>query len=76
MQSQTTVSKRNSHLDSVNEGYFRHMYLALGFSLSMTVGAVACLIHAILPNTFEKTGSNIIRRLHDRMVTNRHNLTQ
>jgi hypothetical protein len=37
----------------------------------MLCGAVAALVHAVFPFLFEKTGSSIITRLHDRMVTNR-----
>ena len=64
-----------SHLDSVGETYFQHLRHALGFSVVMLLGSVVCLIHALLPFLFERTGSNCIRTLHDRMVTNRHNLT-
>ena len=64
------------HIDSVNESYFRHMFLAMGFAITMALGAVACLVHAFLPFLFEKTGSNCIRKLHDRMVINRDKLTR
>ena len=65
----------NKHLQDVDESYFQHARHAAGFAASMFVGAVACLGHALLPFAFEHTGSKIIRRLHDRMVINRHNLT-
>ena len=42
----------------------------------MFAGALACLVHALLPFFCVTTGSDCIRRLHDRMVVNRHNLTQ
>ena len=63
------------HLDSVSESYFQHGRHALSFAASMFVGSLACLGHAIFPFLFERTGSDIIRRLHDRMVVNRHQLT-
>ena len=59
------------HLDSVNETYLEHMGHAMGFALTMAFGAVVCFVHALLPFLFERTGSNCIRRLHDRMVVNR-----
>nr|WP_232307011.1 DUF6356 family protein [Sphingomonas sp. Y57] len=59
------------HPASVGESYFEHMAHAGGFGLSMIAAGVACMIHAILPACFVSTGSNTIRRLHDRMVTNR-----
>jgi hypothetical protein len=65
----------NQHLQDVDESYLQHARHATGFAASMFVGAVACLGHALLPFAFEHTGSKIIRRLHDRMVVNRHNLT-
>ena len=34
-------------------------------------GGIACLLHALLPFLFVKTGSRIITELHDRMVANR-----
>jgi len=76
MKTELATTKPLTHLETVNESYFRHMFLAMGFAFSMLWGAIACFIHAIFPNTFQKTGSDIIRKLHDRMVENRHNLTQ
>ena len=32
---------------------------------------MVCLVHAALPFMFEKTASNAVTRLHDRMVVNR-----
>ncbi len=65
----------NEHLDSVNETYFQHLMHACRFSFTMAIGSVACLIHALFPFLFVKTGSSIITKLHDDMVTNRHRLT-
>lgn len=63
------------HLDSVEETYFQHARHALGFAAGMFLGTLACLVHALVPFLFERTGSHIIRRLHERMVVNRHALT-
>lgn len=63
------------HLDSVGESYFQHARHALSFSVGMFLGSIACLVHALFPFLCEKTGSDFIRRLHDRMVVNRHKLT-
>ncbi|MFT5447072.1 MAG: hypothetical protein ACI9DC_002247 [Gammaproteobacteria bacterium] len=65
----------NKHLQDVGESYFQHARHAAGFAAVMFVGAVACLGHALLPFAFERTGSDVIRQLHDRMVVNRHNMT-
>ncbi len=63
------------HLDSVSESYLQHGRHASSFAASMFVGSLACLGHAIFPFLFERTGSDIIRCLHDRMVVNRLQLT-
>ena len=44
---------------------------AWGFSWRMMVASLACLVHALLPFLFERTGSRAITLLYDRMVTNR-----
>ncbi len=62
------------HPASVDETYAQHLAAASGFALSLMVGAVACLVHAVLPFLFVKTASAIIEELHDRMVTNRRRL--
>ena len=63
------------HLDSVGESYFQHARHAFGFAAGMFLGSLACLAHAVFPFLFERTGSDVIRRLHDRMVVNRPRLT-
>lgn len=64
-----------AHLDDVEESYFEHMRFALGFAIEMLAASFACAVHALMPFLFSKTGSNCIVRLHERMVTNRHNLS-
>jgi hypothetical protein len=60
------------HPASVGESYFGHMAMAIGFGARMVYCGFACLIHAVLPFLFVKTGSNTITRLHDTMVVNRN----
>ncbi len=60
------------HPRSVDESYLQHLMVALSFSVRLALAALACLIHALLPFLFVKTGSRMIALLHDRMVTNRH----
>ncbi|MDX1508933.1 MAG: DUF6356 family protein [Woeseiaceae bacterium] len=64
-------AKFTEHPASVGESYGQHFVSAMGFSLSMFKAAFCCGIHAILPFLFEKTGSDCITGLYDRMVTNR-----
>ena len=65
----------NSHLESVNEGYFQHMRHALSFTLELFIGAACCLVHAVFPSLFEHAGSQIVNKLYDRMVVNRAKLS-
>ena len=62
------------HPATVGETYWQHLGAAWGFSWRMMVASLACLVHALLPFLFEKTGSQAITRLHDRMVVNRQRL--
>jgi hypothetical protein len=39
--------------------------------MTMLVAGLACLVHALIPGLFVKTGSMAIARLHDRMIMNR-----
>ncbi|TQV80835.1 DUF6356 family protein [Denitrobaculum tricleocarpae] len=63
------------HPNSVNETYGQHMVMSASFGVAMLCGAFAAMVHAVFPFLFEKTGSAIITRLHDRMVTNRVRLS-
>jgi hypothetical protein len=66
--------KFTEHPETVGETYGEHFVTAMGFSLSLMKAALCCLVHAILPFMFEKTGSECITCLHDRMVTHRNRL--
>jgi hypothetical protein len=52
------------HPRSVGETYLEHLSSAGGFGVRMTLGGVACLVHAILPFLFTGTGSRTMRRLN------------
>ena len=59
------------HPATVGETYTQHLVSALSFSANLLFAAVVCLVHALLPFLFKRTGSDRIRFLHDRMVVNR-----
>ena len=61
-----------AHPASVDETYGEHMAMALSFAGRLLVAALCVLVHAFLPFAFERTGSKIITRLYQRMVTGRH----
>lgn len=59
------------HPASVGESYGQHLHHAGYFGIRMVFAGFACLIHAILPFLFVKTGSLAITELHHKMVTHR-----
>jgi|GEM_PF-577872 len=63
------------HLHDVDESYFQHMRHALSFTAALFWAALCCLVHALIPFVCEQRGSQLVSRLHDRMVLNRHLLS-
>ena len=62
------------HPEKLGESYGEHFGHAASFGAAMLVGSLACFLHALVPALCERTGSDLIRRLHGRMVVNRSNL--
>jgi len=58
------MKRWNDHLEAVGETYLQHLHRAARFAATMLVGGLACLVHALLPFFFVRTGSDCIRRLH------------
>ena len=59
------------HPASVGETYTEHLARAACFGLRMIAAGIACLVHALLPFLFVRTGSEAITELNDRMIANR-----
>lgn len=59
------------HPASVGETYTEHFRMASSFGVPMILAGFACLLHGFFPFLFEKTGSDLVKKLYDRMVTNR-----
>ena len=59
------------HPHSVGESYAQHLATALGFAARLTIAAMACLVHALVPALFQRTASRIINELHVTMVGQR-----
>ena len=59
------------HPASVDETYLEHLGVATSFGTHMILAGLACLVHAILPFLFVKTGSLAITTLYERMVSKR-----
>ena len=65
------MNRLDDHLQELGETYPQHLVKASGFAATMLAGGFACLVHALFPFLFVRTGSDCIRRLHDKMVENR-----
>lgn len=68
------MDARAAHPRSVGETYLQHMGVASRCGASMVLAGAACLVHAVLPFLFERTASNCLTRLYQRMVTQRSRL--
>lgn len=60
-----------AHPRSVNESYLEHQACALKFSGSLLKASAICFVHALVPALFERTGSTMVKQLHQEMVTHR-----
>jgi hypothetical protein len=61
------ANRLTQHLEEVDESYTEHMAHAGGYGVALLVAGLACLVHAVAPFLFERTGSDCIRTLHARM---------
>ena len=52
------------HPRDVGESYGEHFGAAAGFGMRMIGGGLACLVHAVFPFLFERTGSETVRALN------------
>jgi hypothetical protein len=57
-----------AHPSSVGESYGEHFGVAGRFGVKLVAGGLACVVHAVLPNLFERTGSNTVKGLYSEMV--------
>lgn len=55
------------HPREVGESYGAHFLNASAFGLRMLAGGIACLVHAVFPFLFERTGSRTLEALHRRV---------
>jgi len=63
--------KFTAHPQSVGETYVEHAAMASGFGIKLLLAGMACLVHAVFPFLFVKTGSGMIADLYQRMVAHR-----
>ena len=56
------------HPASVEESYFEHLIFAGRFAIRLLFAASAAFVHALIPCLFEKTASNLIKKMHSDIV--------
>ena len=52
-----------NHLDKAGKTYFQHMAQAWKYAFKLLLAALAGLIHGFLPNLFETTASDTVKKL-------------
>ena len=57
-----------AHPRSVGESYGEHFAVAARFGFSMVAGGFGCLVHAVFPALFERTGSSAVKTLYGEML--------
>ncbi len=57
-----------AHPRSVGESYGEHFSVASWYGLRLLGASLACLVHALLPFLFVRTGSATIAHLHAHMT--------
>jgi hypothetical protein len=59
------------HPRAVGETYLEHMAVALSYGIPLIAAGLACVVHAVVPALFERTGSRAIVNLHSRLIATR-----
>ncbi|MBL8657834.1 MAG: hypothetical protein JNJ92_10850 [Altererythrobacter sp.] len=60
-----------AHPRTVGETYSEHAGIASRFGVTMVVGGVKCLIHAVLPSVFERSASDCVTKLNGELTRRR-----
>lgn len=55
------------HVKTRNITYCEHFLLATYMGVDMIKGGVMLMVHAVFPNYFQSSGSDIIRSLHKKL---------
>ena len=63
-----------AHPHSVGETYAEHFRVAARFGTALASAGIACLIHALVPALFERTGRRAVKRLYGEMAARQPSL--
>jgi hypothetical protein len=58
----------SKHLEDINQSYCAHMCDALCYSAKSLQASIVFFIHAFCPDTFVKTGSEIIQNMNEEFI--------
>jgi hypothetical protein len=60
------------HPEEQNMTYFQHLKHACCYSVQALGCSLVFMVHGIVPCLFEKTGSIMVKRLHDKLHETKH----
>ena len=63
-----------AHPASVGESYPQHFGIAARFGVTMIASGLGCLVHALVPALFVRTGSTAVKRLYGEMAARQPDL--
>ena len=64
------------HLHFVNQSYWIHFRHSMGYSVKSLACSVIFFIHALWPDLFQRTGSDIVAQLNDKMQSTRQHVQE
>ena len=57
------------HLNEANQGYFEHLSDSWGYAAKTSLASLSFFVHGLLPFTFEHTGSDHLKAVHDKVAS-------
>lgn len=63
-----------NHLKQINMTYFQHLKVSFGYSYYFLNGSLKAFVHGILPNCYETSTSDLIKKMHTDL-NNQHSTT-
>ena len=61
------IKGSKDHLKEANESYIQHLTIALKIGLTMILGGLQAILHAIIPGILTKSASEKIKKLYNFM---------
>tara|TARA_B100001996_G_scaffold337053_1_gene288702 strand:+ start:598 stop:798 length:201 start_codon:yes stop_codon:yes gene_type:complete len=59
------IKDSKDHLNEANESYLKHLTTASKIGLTMILGGLQAILHAIIPGILKKSASNKIKKLYN-----------